>query len=341
MSIQASAFVTVNPSFMEPELLLQYSQASGFIDTLAGSQMRVRIAEDDLLVYMKQLNLRTKIAAGQAGGFQELPGIDISASMMSMPTYLLRTRVQYDHHDVAAGARWGFSVPETYRLGQRQANFQLARDAVLHGMNPQNGEGLLHAPGALATNLPPDSNGATTVQTYDNGQMAFYLASVILGIKTRTYQLGMGKKFTILGPQRVLGLFEYNVVQLTQFQRVGAGTASTAQTLKEIMQANGDIVTWSYDDTLIGAGDGGSDAVIVVMPEVQRPDPQGKIDTNVFASVTPGNSVCTTAYCDKAAPTEIISPLAAGATDVVTEWRISPGWAPRGQAMTIISMPYA
>lgn len=340
MSIQAHAFVTLNPSYTEPEMLVQYSQASGFVDTLAGSQMRVRLPEDALVVYMKQLNLRTKIASGQAGGFQELPGIDIAASMLSAPTYLLKTRVEYDHHDVAAGARWGFAVPEAYRLGSRQANFQLARDAVLFGMNPQNGEGLLNAPGALATNLPPDSNGATTVVTYDNGEMAFYLASVILGIKTRTLQLGMGKKFTILGPQRTLGLFEYNVVQLTQFQRIGAGSASTAETLKSIVQANGDLVTWAYDDTLIGAGTGGADAVIVVAPEISKPDKQGPVDTNVFAGITPATDVCTTAYCDMAAPREIISPLPAGATDVVTEWRISSGWAPRGQAMTIISMPY-
>ena len=342
MSIQASAYITLNPAFMEPELLLQYSQQSGFIDTLAGGEMRTRLSTDDLLVYMRQLNIRTKIAAGTAGGFQELPGIDISASMISAPTYLLKTRAQYDHHDVAAGARWGFAVPETYRLGMRQANFQLARDATLFGMNPQNAEGLLNAAGATATNLPPDSNGATTVQTYDNGEMAFYLAQQILAIKTRTLQLGIGKKFTILGPQRTLGLFEYNVVQLTQFQRTGAGTASTVETLKDIVQANGDTVIWAYDDTLIGAGDGGSDAVIIVMPEVDKPRGAGNaIDTNAFAGVTPGNKVCTTAYCDMAAPREIISPLPAGATDVVSEWRISSGWAPRGQALTIVSMPYS
>ena len=78
MTIQASAYLTLNPSFIEPEFLLQYSQASGFIDTLAEGQMRVRLAEDDLLVYMKQLNLRTKMSASQAGA-QELPGVEVRA----------------------------------------------------------------------------------------------------------------------------------------------------------------------------------------------------------------------------------------------------------------------
>jgi hypothetical protein len=270
VSVQAHAFVTLNPSFIEPEFLVQYSQASGFIDLLADGQMRVRLSEDDLLVYMKQLNVRTKMAASQAGS-QELPSVDIQATMIEAPTYLLQVRNQYNHHDVAAGARWGFAVPEAYRLGGRQANFQLARDFNLFGANPQNGEGIINAPNATALNLPPDTNGNSTIVTYDNGQMAFFLAQQVLNIKTGTFQLGMGRKFTILGPQRTLGLFEYNVVQLVQFQRVGAGTTSTAGTFKEILMANGDTLIWAYDDTLIGAGANGTDLIIVAMPEVEKP----------------------------------------------------------------------
>jgi len=337
--IQAHAYVTLNPSFIEPEFLLQYSQASGFIDLEAEGQLRVRLAEDDLLVYMKQLNLRTRMAASQAGS-QELPGVDIQATMISAPSYLLQVRNEYNHHDVSAGSRWGFAVPEAYRLGGRQANFQLCRDAALFGMNPQNGEGFLNAPGATAVNLPPDSNGNSTVVTYDNGQMAFFLAQQILNLKTRTYQLGIGKKFTILGPQRTLGLFEYNVVQLVQFQRIGAGTTSTAGTVKEILMSNGDTLIWAYDDTLIGAGAGGTDAVIIAMPEVDKPAGDRMVNTNEFAKLMPAAKVCLTQYCDMAAPREIISPLAGGATDMLQEWRITSGWAPRSQALTIVSMQY-
>ena len=143
MTIQASAYVTVNPSFIEPEFLIQYSQASGFLSTLAGEELRPRLAEDDLIVYMKQVNLRTKMTAGTASA-NELPGVDISLSQISTGTYLLKCRSEYDHHDVAAGGRWGISTVEAYRLGMRQANFQLARDATLVGINPQNGEGLLN-----------------------------------------------------------------------------------------------------------------------------------------------------------------------------------------------------
>jgi hypothetical protein len=339
MSIQAHAYVTLNPSFIEPEFLIQYSQASGFIDVLAEGQMRVRLSEDDLIVYMKQMNFRAKIAANTAGS-QELPGVDISATMISAPTYLLQVRNQYNHHDVAAGSRWGFAVPEAYRLGGRQANYQLARDACLFGMNPQNGEGLINATGATAINLPPDTFGNSTVVTYDNGQMAFFIAQQVLNIKTRTYQLGLGKKITILGPQRTLGLFEYNIVQLVQYQRPGAGTTSTAGTVKEILMANGDTLIWAYDDTLIGAGAGGTDAIIICMPEVDKPKGDQPVNTNIFASLLPGSKVCLTQYCDMAAPREIVSPMAGGATDFLQEWRISSGWAARAQALTVLSAQY-
>jgi hypothetical protein len=339
MGIQANAWLTINPSFTEPDYLMQYVQASGYLDLLADSDMRVRIGEDDLVVYMRQMNLRTKMASGTASA-NELPGVDIQASMFSAPTYQLRVRSQWDHHDIAAGGRWGFSVPDAYRLGGQQANFQLARDFCLYGANPANGEGLVNATSATAVNLPPDSNGNTTVITYDNGQMAFYLAQQVAAIKTRTYQHGMGREFTLIGPQRTLSSFQYNVVQLVQFQRPGAGTASTAETLKKIMESNDDKLTWCYDDTLVGQGNGGADLVIISMPKVANPA-MPKMSTNIFANkMKPGTDINVTMYADMVAPREIISPMAGGATDMVQEWRITPGWAVRGQALQLISMTY-
>jgi hypothetical protein len=340
MALQLPAYVTVNPSFQEPELLLQYNQASGFVDALAGSQLRARLGEDDLYVYMRQVNVRTKIAAGQST-YNELPGIDIAAKQLSTPSYMLRARADYDHHDVRAGANWGFSTVEAYRLGLRQAHFQFARDAALFGMNPQNGEGLVNATNALAINLPPDQNGVDTVTGYDNGEMAFFLSEEAGAIKQRTLQLGIGRDFTIIGPQRTMVQFEYNVVQLTQFQREGAGTSSTAGTVKHILMQNGDSVIWAYDDTLQGAGGSpNDDLVLIVMPEVAKPAGDKPVNTNEFAKLGPGNPVCTTQYCDMAAPREIISPLAGGRTDMLTEWRITSGWPVRGEAITIITMPY-
>jgi hypothetical protein len=335
----AASFTIVNPSYIDPGILLPYSQASGAFDLLAEGQPLTRLSDGDLYAYIKRIDVRSKVAAGQSA-YNNLPSISTTLSMISTPSYLLRVRGEYDHHDTAAMGRWGVSIVEAQRLGMRQGHFQLARNALLYGFNPANGEGLLNTQGATAVNLPPDTNGNDTVVTYDNGQMAVFLLTQISSLKTRTNQLGIGRKLTILGPQRVLSAFEYqNIVQVTQFQRQGAGSTSTAGVVKEVLDWNGDEITWAYDDTLIGKGAGGNDAVIINMAEVQKP--QGsKINTNEFAKLAPGIEACALMYCDMAAPREIPTPLPGGAIDVLSEWRITSGWGIRPEAITIISMQY-
>lgn len=333
------AFVQVHPSYMMPDTLMPYSQASGAFDLLASGAPLIRLADGDLYAYIKRVDLRTRMAAGQSA-YNQLPGVSFALSQISAPTYLLRVRAEYDHHDTAAMARWGLSIVDAHRLGMRQATFQLMRNALLYGFNPTNGEGLLNASGATAITLPADSAGNTTVVTYDNGQMAFFLISQISAIKTRTNQLGIGRRFVVIGPQRTLGAMEYqNIVQLTSYQRVGAGTTSTAGVVRDVLEMNDDEIIWGYDDTLIGKGAGGNDAVIIVMPEVEQPK-GARINTNEFAKLTPSLEACTLMLADMAAPREIPVPLAGGAIDVLAEQRCTSGWAVRPEAVTIVTMQY-
>lgn len=339
MSNLAPAYMTINPSFTMPELLLPYSQASGAFDLLPTGDPLVRLGDGDLVAYINRLDVRTKMSSGQSA-YNSLPSCSIDVSQISTATYLQQVRAEYNHHDTAAMGRRGISVVNAQRLAMRQGHFQLARTALLFGFNPANGEGIVNTNGATLVNLPPDTNGNDTVVTYDNGQMAFFIAQQIQAIKSRTNQLGIGRKFTILGPQRTLGSFEYNVVQVVQFQRPGAGTTSTAGTVKSILMDNGDELIWAYDDTLINKGSGGNtDAVLIVMPEVSKP--QGSaFNTNEFASLAPGLDACTLQLCDMAAPREIPTPLAGGAIDVLSELRITSGWAPRPEVVTVVSMLY-
>ena len=136
----------------------------------------VRLGEGDLYAYIKRIQMRTTMAAGQSA-YNELPGVNFAFDQISAPTYLLRCRAEWDHHDTAAVSKWGVGIADLHRLGMRQANFQLQRNGLLYGFNPQNGEGIINAPGATAIPLPPDGNGNDTVIMYDNGEMAFFLLS--------------------------------------------------------------------------------------------------------------------------------------------------------------------
>lgn len=340
MGIIAPTYITVNPSFTDPGIILPYTQSSGAFDLLPRGKPDVKLSDGDLVVYMKKMDVRTRTAASQAT-YNMLPSCDVVMSYISTPTYMFRNRAEYDHHDIAAAGRWGVALAEAQRLAMRQGHFQLLRTALLYGMNPANGEGVLNTPGATAINLPPDSNNKTTVVTYDNGQMAFFLVSQMQAIKTLTNQMGEGRDFTICGPQRVLGQWAYqDIVQLTQFQRVGAGSENTKGLVDHIMTGNEDTITWAYDDTLIGKGAGGNDAIIIIMTDLGQQHTNA-IDTNEFAKLMPSDSDTAKMYMDRAAPTEIPVPLAGGALDIVAELRSSSGWVTRPEAVTVVSMQFS
>ena len=339
MAVAAPAFTIVDPSFIEPGLLLPYAQASGAFDLVATGGPLVKLGEEDQYVFAKRVDLRTTLSSGQIG-YNQLPGVNFAFSMFSTPTYLMRTRAEYDHHDTAHVARWGTSITDMYRLGNRQAHVQMARAAVLYGFNPANGEGLLYANGATSVTLPPDTNGNDTIVTYDNGQLAVFVIGLIQALKVRTNQLGLGQRFAICGPQRTMAQMEYSdIVQLTQYQRTGAGSETTAGLVKEILARNGDEIMWLYDDTLIGKGAGGTDAIVITMPEVKKPKGT-PMNTNVFAELAPGLDACVAFYADMPAPREIPTPIPGGAVDVLYEQRISSGWALRPETVTILSAQY-
>src|ERR1700677_4260163 len=146
MPLIAPAYTTINPSMMLPEILLPYSQASGAFDILPNEEPRVMLGEGDQAIYIRRLDGRTKMAAGQSA-YNQLPSVDVIVSQISTPTYLQRVRSEYDHHDTAAAGRNGFSLVEAMRLGTQQAHANSARTALLFGYNPANGEGIANAVG--------------------------------------------------------------------------------------------------------------------------------------------------------------------------------------------------
>ncbi|MCU6240786.1 major capsid family protein [Enterobacter asburiae] len=335
------SYQIINPSYIMPEMILSYQQASGAFAVMASGNPLVRLSDGDQYVYMKRLDIRTQVASSQAGNANQLPSVSLEARMVSTPTYMFRARAIYDHHDMSAAGNWGIALPEAQRLGTRQAIFQQMRGALLNGMNPAGGEGVLNTNGATTVNLPPDSSGNTSVLTYDHGEMSQFILGQILAIRTRTMQMGLPTRMVILGPQRTLGAMEMlQVVQLTSYQRPGAGTATVSGVVEGIAGDADCGIEWVYDDTLIGSGDGGTDAVIISMPEVKRPEVNSKVNTNEFAKLSPSLEATSLMLCDMPAPREIPTPIAGGAIDVLSELRSTSGWVVRPEALTIISMAY-
>ena len=330
----------VTPSFTEPELILTYAQASGAFAALAGGKPRVKIGSEDMAVYVNRLDLRTEAVAGQSPS-NLLPSASLEANYFSTPTYLIRVRAIWDHHDIARASEWNVALPAAQDLAMRQGIFQQMRSSLLYGFNPTNGEGLLNTSGATPVALPPDSFGNTTASSYDNGQMALFFLNQIVALKARMWQSGGNIKnnIVVISPQRIFLQFSYaNIVQVTSYQRPGAGTSTTGDVIKATAAAGGDTFEWYFDDTLIGQSSG-NDAVLLTMPEIEQPDIPG-INTNEFAGLQPNIKATSLMYADMAAPMKIPTPTPDGAITELQELRITSGWCIRPQALSIISMPY-
>ncbi|EHC91280.1 hypothetical protein LTSERUB_1789, partial [Salmonella enterica subsp. enterica serovar Rubislaw str. A4-653] len=99
------AYQIVNPSYIMPEMILSYQQASGAFSVMASGNPLVRLADGDQYVYMKRLDIRTQVTSSQSGNANQLPSVALEARMVSTPTYMFRARAIYDHHDMAAAAQ--------------------------------------------------------------------------------------------------------------------------------------------------------------------------------------------------------------------------------------------
>jgi hypothetical protein len=332
----------VYPSFSEPDLIVTYAQASGFMATMEGGKPRVRIGRDDLYVYVNHLDIRTESVASQFGA-NWLPSASLQAEYEQAQTYVLRNRNDYDQSMIRAAERYNVGLPQAVELGQKQGIFQQLRTMYLYGLNPANNEGLLNTPGATAVTLPADSDGNTTVVDYSPNDMYQFMLSQIVSLKQRMYQSGanLSNKIRILSPQRIFLQFQYaSIVQLTSYQRPGGGTNTVAGAMQKIAEEAGDDIEWYYDDTLIGQGAGGTDMVILTIPEVEVPtmnDP----NTNIFGKIQPETNAVNVMYLDAAAPIKITTPIADGGITQVLEMRATSGWCWRPQGLSLISMPYS
>jgi hypothetical protein len=314
--------ILYHPNYYEPGLIITQSQASGYQDVLAGEGLRVQLGSIDKVVYANRLDVRTQVAANQATA-NVLPGATLTGDYIQTAAYTVRQRNQYSDWDVAEAGEYNVALPMAYRYAHQQGAYQFVRTAGLFGITAANSEGLLNTPGATIVNLPADSYGNTTVRTYDAGQLAIYLNGLISAGLTRMFLAGTPTRVVILGSQRMLLFMQtQGIVQLTSFQRPGAGTATTAQEVTTVMSEFGYEIEWAYDDTLVGQGGAStSDALLIAFPELNIPT---------------GNIL---QYADVPAPVEVTTPIPEG-LDVTSTMRVTPGWCIRSQALTIAQMPY-
>jgi hypothetical protein len=340
-SINLAAQVKVHPSFSEPDAIITYAQPSGCFELLEGGAPRVKLGEGDLYAYINSIDVRTESLNSQFSP-SLLPSASLVGTYGSTQTYNIMVRCEYGPDDTAAAGAYNISLPQALDFANKQGIYQGMRSMLLYGVTPGNGEGLLNTVGATAVTLPADSYGNASVSTYDNGEMALWLLQQVNNLVVGMYQTGNQAKGKIvfLGPQRVFMQFLLvNIVQVTSYQRPGAGSATTAEVLKKVAEDAGYSIEWYFDDTLEGKGAGGSDMVILSMPEIDTPSIEG-LNTNEFGKVKPHLNAVNLMYTDMAAPMKIPTPIPDGSITQVDRLRASCGWCVRPQGLFLLSLPY-
>lgn len=334
-----SAFVMAHPSYRIPGIILEQAQISGAIETLGGGGPMAKLGQGDLYVYATKMTMsaQTKVNAASSN---RLPSASVAPRLISTPTYRLQTVSNIDGFAESDANNWGFSLTEGLRLAGQQSIAQTQRSMLLFGVFGSKGEGLLNTSGAATTTPPADAFGQITYQNYDPGTMVLVLTQAISKIRVRTNAIGGAPiRIVILAPQRFIDAMQtYQIVQLTNYQRPGAGSGTVATTLQEILNQNKVAeVTLEADDSLIGAGASGTDAILIVAPEIVVAKKPMGFDTNKFAELAPNLSACTLQLQDAAAPTEYATPVAYNSTARMQTQRMTSGWGIRGEGLNIIS----
>ena len=339
MAAIAPAVKKITPSFEEPGLALAYQLPSSAPMLLADSEIRIRLSPEDLFVYLNSLTVRSNVQGGQNPS-RLLPGVDLISQLHGFQTYFFNARETIDRHAVAAANFRGYSLPQAIDLGMDQGFFRMACNMILFGVNPGLGEGLLNVQGAYYQNLVADSFGNTTIRTYDNGQLAIQFLTLISQVLQATNQTTLPTRVAILMPQTWHNqLFMNDVVQLTQYQRPGAGTDTTGEMIKRLGEGNNVTVEFGIDDALKGAGSSGSDACVITIPELKKPTTE-YLNTNKFADLQPSINAVNLMYGDMAKPIKIESPGPSGSFVVDREWRLSPGIGFRPEGTVILNAVY-
>jgi hypothetical protein len=335
-----TAKIQAQPSYTMPGMIVQQSLVSGFTGILGGGNVQARLNTTDVAVYMQSLKFKANSVISQNPANSLPNGVDLLPEMRSIPTYFIRAKAEYDSHDVAAAGNWNVSLDAAIKLALKQSHFERIRDAALYGVNAGNNEGILNAPNIGTAALPADSHANDGWIDYDNGELLTWLLHRINDITSRTFTSGAPVRLAMLMPVRLLNKLTTGIVQLVSYQREGAGSNSVEGSLKSVLEWNGKDIEFYVDNTLEGKGDGGTDGIILAIPElVDQSD--SAFNTNVFASLQPNITANIVQMCDTPEPVFKTVPLSLDNNEIMSEQKIIPAWGLRPEAITFISAKVA
>lgn len=346
MSVGQSSLIMLDRSMVVPGVMVQRAQKRGTLNLIAGGKPKNVLNQNVQKVYINGIRYRGLAKASREPG-NELPSVSFNTTQKATNAYWLSTSTKYSVWDDDNAKFSGLNAPQIQNMIAHGAIADLTAILALYGTGEGMSEGIMNSPGVFEENLPADSNGALSLRTYDAGEFAQYFLQLTVDAETRMLTVGLDREqvLNVLMPQRVLGyLRRSSVIKLTSgIQRDGGGVHTIEGRIQAVATSpNGNIsINFYVDDTLIGKGAGGSDAVVMCYPGF--PDtPDDIYNTDALAALPNSIQEMVAMYTAHSQPMEIESPAVDGSQGVYTTYhtKVTPGWALRPEAVTILSLPY-
>ena len=226
---------------------------------------------DDILYQPTLSAINTPTTVGQQWR-GDIDAVDYSISQLSFPYYTIHARMEYDPNQSSKFASMiaGIGLPQFLGNLCKQGIWQRMHYASLFGFDSNQGI----AKTATTETLANDSDGHSTIQTYNQGELLAALASYARLIMNSSY--GMAKPVIVAAPVNMINYISTSIIPLTSYQMPGAGVDSIAGAYERVI---GDWlkvgkVEFISDNALTGKGATGKDLLLFIAPGLSEQEAQ-------------------------------------------------------------------
>lgn len=327
----------LNPSHVALQAILQQGEVSDVLNMLGGGSPLVELTPANQQVYIPFIGMRGKATVNN-NQVNQMPAISITSHEISAPVMTIQTEYIRQYRDEEKFDALGYNIPLVGLIegACMQAHGLAFRDLCLYG----NGLGGGLYTQAFKIGFPPDSLGATALSAMDSNHIFRTITTQIGALRAAALLTNTdleGIKIRVLMPHRVMSLLATSVMKTTDFQ-VGATAWSVLEAITRTTNMAGGDVIIGVDNSLKGAGSGGTDGILIAIVERPMRAP-GLLNTNAFGALPNGMQAINVQYADALAPIRYDYPLGSS-MGMRHDWVVTAGLATSPEYSVALNVVY-
>ena len=327
-----SSIATIQPNIIDPGFVDSY-MTSTWVDALPDSTFKQNLSETTQQVLKFALGVTTNGQMGQGNAYN-VPSLSYTSELMSTPVYTFNVQYSINRDAAAMAANYGADEAALQQWLAEKALFIQTMGAVIDGVNPAIGEGLLNTTDRTSeVLLASDLTGETDLDLQDKGEVRDAVFRHLNNLLQRSgMQTAKGFAIGAIGAQNIWGELNGSPIQLTSAQRAGAGTMTVWQAIEEWAERYQAKIFTGMSDKLLGKGINGTDAFVLFLHGIKRSS-MNQFDVNKTAPVPIENNVMSIYTMPP-----IEEPIQQhGGLHIHVKARMTGLWAYRGKAITVLS----